>query len=78
MTEHVAAIQDLATANPAGCSTVPVGCGYAYSAGGPCAIACALAFPERSTFVGIVSGWDPAENPTRSRWDGKDNLVRSI
>ncbi|SRX94093.1 alpha/beta hydrolase [Jannaschia sp. CCS1] [Mycobacterium shimoidei] len=35
----------------------------AYSAGGPYAIACALAFPQRLTFVGIVSGIGPAENP---------------
>jgi pimeloyl-ACP methyl ester carboxylesterase len=30
-----------------------------YSAGAPYTIACALAFPERLTFVGIVSGVDP-------------------
>jgi pimeloyl-ACP methyl ester carboxylesterase len=35
----------------------------AYSAGGPYAVACALAFPERLTFVGIVSGIGPAETP---------------
>ncbi|HTQ21792.1 alpha/beta hydrolase [Mycobacterium sp.] len=35
----------------------------AYSAGDPHAVACALAFPERLTFVGIVSGIGPAENP---------------
>jgi pimeloyl-ACP methyl ester carboxylesterase len=31
-----------------------------YSAGAPYTIACALAFPERLTFVGIFSGVDPA------------------
>jgi pimeloyl-ACP methyl ester carboxylesterase len=35
----------------------------AYSAGGPYAVACALAFPEWLTFVGIVSGIGPAETP---------------
>jgi pimeloyl-ACP methyl ester carboxylesterase len=34
-----------------------------YSGGAPCIIACALAFPERLTFVGIVSGVGPAETP---------------
>jgi pimeloyl-ACP methyl ester carboxylesterase len=34
-----------------------------YSAGGPYAIACARAFPERLTFAGIVSGVGPAETP---------------
>ena len=34
-----------------------------YSGGAPYAIACALAFPERLTFVGIVSGIGPAETP---------------
>jgi pimeloyl-ACP methyl ester carboxylesterase len=37
----------------------------AYSTGGPHAIACAVAFPERLTFVGIVSGIGPAETPRR-------------
>ena len=35
----------------------------AYSGGAPYAIACALAFPERITRVGIVSGCGPAEMP---------------
>lgn len=35
----------------------------AYSAGGLYAAACALAYPERLTFVGIVSGNAPAETP---------------
>lgn len=55
----------------------------AYSAGGPYAIACALAFPERLTFVGIVSGIGPAE--TRRARDGisktaviASNLARRI
>jgi pimeloyl-ACP methyl ester carboxylesterase len=33
------------------------------SGGAPYAIACALMFPERLTFVGIVSGVGPAETP---------------
>lgn len=37
----------------------------AYSTGGPYAVACALSFPERLTFVGIVSGIGPAETPRR-------------
>jgi pimeloyl-ACP methyl ester carboxylesterase len=37
----------------------------AYSTGGPYAVACALAFPGRLTFVGIVSGIGPAETPRR-------------
>ncbi|MHA7649070.1 alpha/beta fold hydrolase [Mycobacterium sp. ML4] len=36
-----------------------------YSTGGPYAVACALAFPERLTFVGIVSGIGPGETPRR-------------
>jgi pimeloyl-ACP methyl ester carboxylesterase len=36
---------------------------FGYSGGAPYVIACALAFPERLTFVGIVSGVGPAEAP---------------
>jgi pimeloyl-ACP methyl ester carboxylesterase len=49
----------------------------AYSAGGPYAIACALAFPERLTFVGIVSGIGPAETP-RAREGMTKTAVISI
>jgi pimeloyl-ACP methyl ester carboxylesterase len=35
----------------------------AYSAGAPYAVACALAYPERVSAVGIVSGVGPAETP---------------
>jgi len=45
----------------------------AYSTGGPYAVACALAFPERLTFVGIVSGIGPAETPRRA-----EGLPRTI
>jgi pimeloyl-ACP methyl ester carboxylesterase len=50
----------LAVANELGIERFGV---LAYSAGAPYAIACALAFPERLTFVGIVSGMGPAETP---------------
>nr|WP_197519190.1 alpha/beta hydrolase [Mycobacterium gordonae] len=45
----------------------------AYSTGGPYAVACALAFPDRLSFVGIVSGIGPAETPLRS-----EGMARSI
>ena len=45
----------------------------AYSTGGPYAVACALAFPERLTFVGIVSGIGPGETPRR-----REGLPRTI
>jgi pimeloyl-ACP methyl ester carboxylesterase len=47
----------------------------AYSAGGPYAIACALAYPERLTFVGIVSGVGPAETPGFHRGMGATNAI---
>ncbi len=50
----------LAVANELGLARFGI---LAYSAGGPYAIACALAFPQRLTFVGIVSGVGPAETP---------------
>jgi pimeloyl-ACP methyl ester carboxylesterase len=50
----------LAVADELGIDTFGV---LAYSGGGPYAIACALAFPERLTFVGIISGDGPAETP---------------
>jgi pimeloyl-ACP methyl ester carboxylesterase len=50
----------LAVANELGIDRFGI---LAYSAGAPYAIACALAFPERLTFVGIVSGVGPAETP---------------
>jgi pimeloyl-ACP methyl ester carboxylesterase len=49
----------------------------AYSTGGPYAVACALAFPERLTFVGIVSGIGPAETP-RHRAGMPRTLVTAI
>lgn len=49
----------------------------AYSTGGPYAIACALAFPERLTFVGIVSGIGPAETPRRHEGTPK-SIVTAI
>lgn len=45
----------------------------AYSTGGPYAVACALAFPERLTFVGIVSGIGPGETPRR-----REGMSRTI
>ena len=50
----------LAVANDLGLDRFGI---LAYSTGGLYAIACALAFPERLTFVGIVSGLGPAETP---------------
>lgn len=49
----------------------------AYSTGGTYAIACALAFPQRLTFVGIVSGLGPAETP-RFRDGTTKRLVATI
>ena len=45
----------------------------AYSAGGPYAVACALAFPDRLSFVGIVSGVGPFETPR-----GRDGMQRTV
>lgn len=50
----------LAVANDLGLDRFGI---LAYSTGGLYAIACALAYPERLTFVGIVSGLGPAETP---------------
>ncbi len=47
----------------------------AYSAGGPYATACALAFPERLTFVGIVSGVGPSETARFHRGMGATNAI---
>jgi pimeloyl-ACP methyl ester carboxylesterase len=47
----------------------------AYSCGAPYAIACALADPERLTFVGIVSGVGPAEMPAFSRGMGTTDAI---
>jgi pimeloyl-ACP methyl ester carboxylesterase len=49
----------------------------AYSGGAPYAIACALAFPEKLTFVGIVSGVGPAEMPHFHRGIGTTDAVLS-
>ncbi len=46
----------------------------AYSAGGPYAVACALAYPERVSTVGIVSGVGPAETPDYHRGMGATML----
>jgi pimeloyl-ACP methyl ester carboxylesterase len=45
----------------------------AYSAGGPYAVACALAFPDRLSFVGIISGVGPFETPR-----GRDGMQRTV
>ena len=45
----------------------------AYSTGGPYAVACALAFPGRLTFVGIISGIGPGETPRR-----REGMARTI
>jgi pimeloyl-ACP methyl ester carboxylesterase len=47
----------------------------AYSAGGPYAIACALAHPERISAVGIVSGVGPAETPNFRRGMGATDAI---
>lgn len=46
-----------------------------YSAGGPYAVACAHAFPERLTFAGTVSGVGPAENPRFRDGMGKTDAI---
>jgi pimeloyl-ACP methyl ester carboxylesterase len=46
-----------------------------YSAGGPYAVACALAHPERITTVGIVSGVGPAETPDFRRGMGATDAI---
>lgn len=46
-----------------------------YSSGGPYAIACARAFPERLTFAGIVSGVGPAETPRFREGMGKTDAL---
>lgn len=47
----------------------------AYSTGGPYAVACALAHPERLTFVGIVSGLGPAETPCAREGMPKTSVI---
>jgi pimeloyl-ACP methyl ester carboxylesterase len=47
----------------------------AYSAGGPYAIACALAYPERISAVGVVSGVGPAETPDFHRGMGATDAI---
>jgi pimeloyl-ACP methyl ester carboxylesterase len=47
----------------------------AYSGGAPYAIACALAFPDRLNFVGIVSGDGPAETPNFRRGMGATDAI---
>jgi pimeloyl-ACP methyl ester carboxylesterase len=64
----------LAVANELGIDRFGI---LAYSTGAPYAIACALAFPERLTFVGIVSGIGPAETP-RFRDGMRKRTVASI
>jgi len=64
----------LAVANELGIDRFGI---LAYSAGAPYAIACALAFPERLTFVGIVSGIGPAETP-RFRHGMSKRIVASL
>ena len=47
----------------------------AYSGGAPYAIACALAHPERLTFVGIVSGDGTSELPNFRRGMGRTDAI---
>jgi pimeloyl-ACP methyl ester carboxylesterase len=49
----------------------------AYSAGGPYAIACALAFPDRLSSVAIVSGVGPAEMPAFHKGMGTWDTIMS-
>lgn len=49
----------------------------AYSAGGPYAIACALALPDRLTSVAIVSGVGPAEMPAFYDGMGRSDAIMS-
>jgi pimeloyl-ACP methyl ester carboxylesterase len=47
-----------------------------YSGGAPYTIACALAFPERLTFVGIVSGVDPTRTLQFGRGVNKRKVMK--
>jgi pimeloyl-ACP methyl ester carboxylesterase len=47
----------------------------AYSAGAPYAVACALAYPERISTIGIVSGVGPAETPDFYRGMGTTDAI---